>query len=337
MDEKQSAVCQPKENITFMKIHKTGSTTVQNILFRYADNHNLHVGLPKNKISFAYPQLFQKKFVLESPDGIYNILCHHMRFNSKVVTEMMPENTVYVTIIRDPVSHYESFFTYFDIGKGCRMRSSDPSSLQKFFADPMKCYKKTRHNSMLYDLGMTENNLYNDREIQSMIEFLDKKFSLVMMMEYIEESIILLKDLLCWDFNDMTFFTLNARKDKSIHKMDDVTRKAILEFNSGDVKLYEHFNRTFWGKVQMYGMERMKEDVEKLRQMNVKLTNNCLQSSQDIQHGEEFKVYNPPGVKMDNKVLKKDAENREDCERRVYPEKVWTSFLKKKQFPGQFS
>ncbi|KAL4640689.1 galactose-3-O-sulfotransferase 2 [Arapaima gigas] len=41
--------CSPKAHVTFLKDHKTASSTVQNILFRYAESRNLLVALPTSQ------------------------------------------------------------------------------------------------------------------------------------------------------------------------------------------------------------------------------------------------------------------------------------------------
>ncbi|XP_070540865.1 galactosylceramide sulfotransferase-like [Ptychodera flava] len=334
-DDTVNGTCTSKENITFIKIHKTGSTTVQNVLLRYGDSNNLTFVLPRDKIILGYPQPFKRKFMLEMPDGKYNILCNHARFNNDEMTQLMPLNTVYITLIRDPVTQYESYFTYFGIGSACKIRSTTGSSLKTFFNDPKKCYRKTKRNFMLFDLGMDEQLSGNMKEIDKMISFIDKKFSLVMIMEYMEESVILMKDLLCWNLEDVTYFALNSRKEQSKHHIDEETRRRILEWNSGDVKLYQHFNSTLWQKIEKYGRSRMARDVKLLREMNKELTERCLQSADDKERGTEYHVYKPPGVVMDNQVLKKNAEK--DCERRVLPERIFTALLKKKQFPQEFA
>uniref|UniRef100_H2YT14 Sulfotransferase n=1 Tax=Ciona savignyi TaxID=51511 RepID=H2YT14_CIOSA len=107
--------CQPKTNIFFMKTHKTAGTTVQNVLLRYANTHELVVGLPATADPrFNYPsgEFFNRTFVRKSEKPI-NMLCHHMRFHAKEVKAILPDDTFYVTIIREAGSLFESMFDYF--------------------------------------------------------------------------------------------------------------------------------------------------------------------------------------------------------------------------------
>lgn len=70
----------------FLKTHKTTSSTVLNILFRFAETHNLSVALPAgSRFHLGYPWLFLARYVERSephgPQQRFNIMCNHLRFN----------------------------------------------------------------------------------------------------------------------------------------------------------------------------------------------------------------------------------------------------------------
>lgn len=73
----------PVTNIMFLKTHKTASSTVLNILYRFAETHNLSVALPAGlQVHLGYPRLFLARYV----EGVelqhhFNIMCNHLRFN----------------------------------------------------------------------------------------------------------------------------------------------------------------------------------------------------------------------------------------------------------------
>ena len=48
----------------------------------------------------------------------------------------------------------------------------------------------------------------------SIIAFLDREFDLVMIMDYFDESVVLLKRLVCWELDDILYFKSNERQDK---------------------------------------------------------------------------------------------------------------------------
>lgn len=86
----QAVTCQPKNHIVFLKTHKTASSTILNILYRYGDSHNMTFALPLNMHSqLFYPAFFAAHFV----EGVrtqsvkeFHILCNHMRFSSQEVS-----------------------------------------------------------------------------------------------------------------------------------------------------------------------------------------------------------------------------------------------------------
>lgn len=76
----------PVTNVMFLKTHKTASSTVLNVLFRFAEAHNLSVALPAGtRFHLGYPWLFVARYVEGAgPDGgqrRFNIMCNHLRFN----------------------------------------------------------------------------------------------------------------------------------------------------------------------------------------------------------------------------------------------------------------
>jgi hypothetical protein len=64
---KKMSKCSPKTKVIFAKSHKTGSSTVQNILFRFGLSHNLTFALPhKRSWSFPVNQSFCSDMVLQN-------------------------------------------------------------------------------------------------------------------------------------------------------------------------------------------------------------------------------------------------------------------------------
>ena len=56
---------------------------------------------------------------------------------------------------------------------------------------------------MLWDSGLEASYMDNLTAVQNKIFELDETFDLVMMADRFDESMILLKDLLCWDYEDI--------------------------------------------------------------------------------------------------------------------------------------
>ena len=123
---------------------------------------------------------------------------------------VLAKDAVFTTILRDPVTMYESLFSYGHFGSIYHL--PEDRALDLFLEKP-EFYYNTSHgskckarNPMLYDLGLEEAFLGDKLRIRSKIGQLRRELDLVMIMEYFEESLVLLKDLMCWDTDDMVYF-----------------------------------------------------------------------------------------------------------------------------------
>ena len=59
--------------------------------------------------------------------------------------------------------------------------------------------------AQLFDLGFEVNDYRNSLDLQAIIKELDEQLSLVLIREYLDESLVLLQRLLCWDLSDMVY------------------------------------------------------------------------------------------------------------------------------------
>ncbi|XP_072017686.1 galactosylceramide sulfotransferase-like [Amphiura filiformis] len=135
-DYKNGTPCRSVTDIVFLKIHKCSSTTVQNLLLRFGEKHDLTFVLPPHANYLGDPQntSFDRKYMIEYPDVKYNILCHHTRFNEENIVNLMPSDSVYITILRDPVTMYESLFTYAGFAQYSKIFGGDPvTNLAQYF------------------------------------------------------------------------------------------------------------------------------------------------------------------------------------------------------------
>jgi len=73
----------------------------------------------------------------------------------------------------------------------------------------------------IFDLGL-QHKYYNDPlMIQKHIDELTEKIDLVLIMEYFDESLVLLKRELCWELDDVVYFKLSQRSKE--YKQANIT------------------------------------------------------------------------------------------------------------------
>merc|ERR1719468_1269110 len=131
-------------------------------------------------------------------------------------------------------------------------------------------------NSMLFDLGFDNfEAANNETAVDDMIRQVDNNFDLVLMMERFEESLILLKDLLCWDMRDIENLILNSAGLETKARLSEDSRKWLEEYLSADLKLYNYFKIKFDEKLQQFGDERMKLEMIKLKKQNENMKALC--------------------------------------------------------------
>ncbi|CAG5103608.1 Oidioi.mRNA.OKI2018_I69.chr1.g849.t1.cds [Oikopleura dioica] len=209
-----SKTCQkPVEDIIFVKTHKTGSSTLQNIIRRFGMKNNLPIAMPVSDGNrFEYPYFFKTTF-------IKNFRLGRNRGLLRIIYERR-ENSFYSS----PERFWNADEPYGNKGNDVFAR-----------------------NHMAFDLGMpwlSENNEEN------ILQALEQTFDLVLLTDYFKESMVLLKKELCWEWEDVLFFVTNERSEKQ--KLSPELESKMRSWNHLDNAIYEHFSKVFWQKIDDY-------------------------------------------------------------------------------------
>ncbi|XP_023678738.1 galactosylceramide sulfotransferase-like [Paramormyrops kingsleyae] len=331
---RQVSGCSPKMNVMFMKTHKTASSTILNILFRFGEKHGLRFAFPNSRNDFVYPEMFNRLQVKGYQPGMcFNMVCNHMRFNESEVVSVLPPDATFITILRDPADVFESAFHYFNSLVPLTWVIPAKEKLAEFLKDPWRYYSPNGYNSfylknlLLFDLGYDNNLEPDDPRVEQAIQAVDKRFQLVMVAEYFDESLILLKDTLCWELEDLLFLRLNMRRDSSISKMTEHQRMQARDWNAADWRLYRYFNATFWAKVEVYGRERMAREVAELRRRNAEMATTCVEGGRAVEadsiRDATLQPWQPLGDRsIMGYNLRKDIDDvrHAECRRMLTPE-----------------
>lgn len=333
--------CSPRLNVMFVKTHKTASSTILNILFRFGEKHDLRFALPDGRNDFFYPSAFQCSQVKDyRPGQCFNIICNHMRFDRREVAKLLPPDAAYITILRNPVDLFESSFHYYHKTVPLLWTLWEKNKLPQFLEHPQRFYDPEAFNSfylknlLFFDFGLDNNLEADDPQVMKAIRDLSQQLDLVLIAEYFEESLILLRDMMCWTMDDILYFKVNMRKSSSVFRLTPDQKAKALRWNGADWKLYQHFNATFWARVEAFGRERMKEEVEELRRRNAEMKVICIgdggaveaKSIQDkrFQPWQPYKDSPILGYNL-NKAI--DPKFRKICEKMLTPELQYLSNL----------
>ncbi|CAC5414587.1 GAL3ST1 [Mytilus coruscus] len=283
-------------NVAFLKVHKAGSTTVMNIFLRFAESNNLNVMLPVPDNYLGFDKTINLDNILPPPKHqSYNILCHHVIYNRSVFRQYMPRDTVFIAIVRDPITQIISAAQFFDLFIDLRKKLGKIPGQQlmtTFLQNPDICsteeqkFVKTR---MCLDFGIPREDLTSKDKIMSHLEILNNDFSLIMVMEMFDESLVLLKRYLCWDMKDIVYVPLNIlsrhRDEKVVIEGKDLDN--LKKYNWPDFILYEYFKSNFVRRISEEGND-FNDEVKTYKQILSRVGRYCKNEGKTM-----------PGIRID--------------------------------------
>ncbi|NXP48280.1 G3ST2 sulfotransferase, partial [Heliornis fulica] len=342
-----SMPCHAKTNVMFLKTHKTASSTLLNIMFRFTERYNLTVALPANQLfHLGYPKTFLASFVegFQTIGQNYNIMCNHLRFNLSEVQKVMAPNTFYFSILRNPIPLMESSYIYYKDYVPAFKISKD---VNEYMASPMKFYNQEdskkniyARNIMWFDFGYDNNAEANKSYVQAVLKEIEQNFHLILIADYFDESMVLLKHMLCWDLDDVIYFKLNSRSQDTVQTLTPESEERIKAWCSLDWKLYLHFNQTFWRRIEeTIGFEELEKEVNHLRMRQKELMGTCI-SDQEAVGKEQIKdkallPFQSGAANILGYNLRQDLDNRtlRTCQKMAMPELQYMSYLYAVQHP----
>lgn len=288
----------------------------------------------------------------------------------------MPADTFYFSIIRDPVALAESSFAYY---KEVAPAFRKTKGLGDFADDPMKYYDPRLRNNhyarnlLWFDFGMDHNVNFSVALAKHGVAMIRHTFKLILVSEYFDQSMILLRHALCWPLDAVVSFSLNARQQKPsnpgrtsgswVGRAADVAlvgnrggipqfkalpnlsltedqREKLRRWNALDWYVYKAFNLTFWEEVTKFGHAKMEEEVAILRTRREELARVCLKDggkpveAQRIRD-KSIRPFQSGLIKILGYELQPglDGVTRAACLRMIRPEIQYKDLLDAKQFP----
>uniref|UniRef100_A0A8B9UTK1 Galactose-3-O-sulfotransferase 2 n=1 Tax=Anas zonorhyncha TaxID=75864 RepID=A0A8B9UTK1_9AVES len=339
--------CHAKTNVMFLKTHKTASSTVLNILFRFTEKHNLTIALPADqRFHLGYPERFNTSFVekLQNKMQNYNIMGNHLRFNPSEVHKVMAGDTFYFSILRNPIFLLESSYVYYKNMVPAFNRSKD---VNEYLASPLKYYREEDYkkniyakNIMWFDFGYDNNAEDNKNYTQEVLKDIEQNFHLILIADYFDESMILLKHTLCWDLDDVIYFKLNSRSNDTVQTLTAESRERIKTWCSLDWNLYLHFNQSFWRRIEeTIGLEELEKEVNHLRMRQKELMETCLLGQEAVVKtrikDKTFLPFQSGDANILGYNIRPDLSNKtlKNCQKIITPELQYMSYLYSRQHP----
>ena len=112
--------------------------------------------------------------------------------------------------------------------------------------------------------------------------------------------------------------------------------KTVKKWNHADTLLYQHFNKTFWKKVENYGLERMERDKIELSKVIEFTISDCYNGTT---HDEEIgkaqgygKIFKPNDkVELTWQILRDDRKDSDYCKNLARTELAYLARIKQLQ------
>ena len=178
---------------------------------------------------------------------------------------------MYFTVLRNPETLFLSAIDFYPEVRSC-VGGLGVTPLE-VLENPSLYYSKLQNckqhylimNSMAYEMGISPP--YSHSDVRAKIEEMDKEFSLVMIMEYSEESIIMLRRTMNWNLSDVVSMPTNSHPDfksgdenasdyetliahHEANVLGEKHKKVLRQWLHADFIIYEHFLKVFLTKIR---------------------------------------------------------------------------------------
>ena len=288
---------QEVRHVAFLKVHKTASSTAQNVFLRFGDSRKLTFILAHthgestwlNVISYVN-SINENNVVPPPPGKTYDILCCHVIYNRESFEKVLPNDTVYVGIVREPYSRFQSAIKYFSPRHIMGIEGSHPVST--YAKDPLK-YEPANprlsqfNNRMAVEFGFPE-RLFPGKEanaskteIEEYLRKIDNEFAFIIISELFEESMVYMKRLLGWTTKDVLFFDKNKSNSKPNPRkiVTEIDNKLLSKFLYLDIALYEFAMKRFEEQIKEEGKD-FQDELKHYKEIKQKASKFCLQRTQ---------------------------------------------------------
>ncbi|CAN8001649.1 unnamed protein product, partial [Ixodes hexagonus] len=274
--------CSRKSNVVFVNTHECSNSTVATMFQRYGLTHSLNFVLPKEgpSLYIGHPKSFRWTMVqpLARPNLTYNLLVHHVVYDRPEIARGMPNDTVYVTILRRPETSFQT--TY----RRCQLQKVFKMSLEEFIRDNKLTSSllsrrllggRVGFDQSSFNLGLYPGSSPKTPTSKDAIKTLETDFDIVMIGEKLDASLLLLKRLLCWDVADVATLSFREPTDLQTLPLPAEAVSTLASFNELDDSIYKHFSRVVNARVKKAKGPQMQRDWEQLLQARAVITEAC--------------------------------------------------------------
>ncbi|ESP05198.1 hypothetical protein LOTGIDRAFT_152008 [Lottia gigantea] len=266
-----TTTCNKTKNIAYLKVHKCGSTTTANILRRFSMKNDLNTVLMNTVNNYWIFSGIHN--LVKIPEGqSFNILDIDSFYDRKLYQKLIPNSPKYLAIMREPVERYISFEFDGSFHGGVFRRNKSNVFM---FEDPFKGDPRSLHQQMSVEFGLQSHLRKDENAIRTHLARIDKEFDFVIIHEYFEESLVLMKRLFCWEMSDIISMVSGKNMKKATYALTPSGRHKLEIELKADMIFYNHFRKKLFHTINALGVE-FQEEVAQYRYIQRLVKDFCL-------------------------------------------------------------
>lgn len=232
--------CKEKRHVIYVRIPKTGSSTMTHLMWRFGNRRDLRFLLPRPGFEGSENRLSVKHFHLPNPRKYCDLMANHVIYDFANFKPYFPPDVVYISLLREPMNQLYSTIYYLNFN------IPGENKVKNYLLNPEKYEPRSRtrsftHNPMMSYFGLSPSLFRSVDKIQQKISEIDKKFAVVLILENLDESLVLLKRKLCWTTNDILYVVKNKNWRKPAVNITVQDYEKLKNWSMADYMLYEHF------------------------------------------------------------------------------------------------
>lgn len=269
--------CEEKRHVIYVRIPKTGSSTMTYLIWRFGNARGLRFLLPRPGFQDTQYKLTFRKFYLPNANNSCDLMANHVVYDYANFKRYFPGDVVFLSLLRDPMDQLYSTIYYlnYDI--------PGENKVKKYLINPVKYepkygYRFFSHNPMMSYFGLDPRHFQNADKIRQKIAEIDEKFALVLILEKFDESLVLLKRNLCWTTNDILYMVQNKNRKKPVVNITVEDTQKLRKWSMADYALYEHFLRKLQRSIEAEG-EDFQQELSAFRNIQRQFVEFCRSST----------------------------------------------------------
>ena len=270
-------------HLCFLKIHKAASGTATSLLFRFGITRKLSFVLPKHLNIISSLDSIKDRYIHPRLKTPFDIITSHMIYNRSAIEKYIAKDAVYIGILREPYQQFKSSMNYMQPKYVYNLSKTSP--IQEYLKDPLKHERaNTRsprfswvNNRQAVEFGFADDVIIrkNQTAIDSYIQKLDKEFRLVLIAEYFDESVVLMRRMFNWKIKDILYRNLHTRGwDRKLTLPRPRDRELFRKWASVDYSLYDFFFKRLWRQIKLAGPDFF-DEVLYFKQIRAEIADFC--------------------------------------------------------------